>query len=561
MRFLDNLPIGRKVLLALSVMGATGLGTGYHAVSMLAETDNLYHDLVTREAQSAIYLSRANTAFVDAARLVARTAEADSTTEARTAWQQVLDARQRTDEHLAAAERAKPDLSARLAEFRNGMIRARETAEEVRRLALAGSGEAAREAVNQRYNPAQEQARINLRAIVERSQRQMSEASDAATAQTDRTYWVVLGAGMLGVLLSLGLALWMMVGGVSRPIGRIEARMKALAAGEKDSPVPGAGRRDEVGRMADAVEVFRRAAIEQDRLAEAVAADGAAKAARAERIDALVRGFEAQAAEALRTVASAATELDATAGEMQATAQGGRERAVMLAAASEEASANVQTVAASAEEMTASIAEVARQVGESARVVRQAAGTARATDAAVAELSESAQRIGEVVRLISGIASQTNLLALNATIEAARAGEAGKGFAVVASEVKALASQTTKATEEIGARIAGMQTETGRAVEAIRSIAATIEGVDGLTTQVAAAAEQQAAAVQEIGRAVAEAASGTREVSRHAGGVTGGAEQTGAAATQVRAASGELAQRAEGLRAEVDRFLTGIRAA
>jgi methyl-accepting chemotaxis protein len=200
-------------------------------------------------------------------------------------------------------------------------------------------------------------------------------------------------------------------------------------------------------------------------------------------------------------------------------------------------------------------------VAETARVARQTADEARATDGAVASLAESATRIGEVVRLIGDIASQTNLLALNATIEAARAGEAGKGFAVVASEVKQLASQTAKATEEIGAQIGAMQAETTRAVDAIRGIARTIESMDGLTTQVASAAEEQAAAVQEIGRAVAEAASGTSQVSRTAGGVTDGAQRTGAAATQLRAASGELSQHAEGLRGQVDTFLSGIRAA
>jgi methyl-accepting chemotaxis protein len=211
--------------------------------------------------------------------------------------------------------------------------------------------------------------------------------------------------------------------------------------------------------------------------------------------------------------------------------------------------------------MAASIAEVARQVAESARVARWAAEDARSTDATVASLSEAAQRICEVVRLIGGIAGQTNLLALNATIEAARAGEAGKGFAVVASELKTLATQTAKATEEIGAQITAIQSETDRAVEAIRGINKTIEDMDGLTQQVAAAAEQQSAATREIGRAVAEAASGTQEVTRLAIGVTTGAQQTGAAASQVQAAPGELSLRAESLRGEVDSFLAGIRAA
>lgn len=348
---------------------------------------------------------------------------------------------------------------------------------------------------------------------------------------------------------------------IGRPVRQLTAAMDRLAQGDTAAPIPATERRDELGDMARSTAVFRDALIERARLEAASATEQAAKQARAERMDALLRGFEGEAAKALQVVAAAATELDTTAGNMQGTARDSSERAAALATASEHASANVATVAASAEEMAASVAELARQVAESARVARQAAQDARVTDATVGGLAEWAQRIGEVVRLISGIAGQTNLLALNATIEAARAGEHGKGFAVVASEVKQLAQQTGKATEEIGAQIASMQAETERAMEAIRGIGRTIEGLDGLTSQVAAAAEEQAAVVREIGQAVAEAAAGTAEVNRYASGVTKGAQQTGAAASQVRAASGELAQSAEGLRGQVETFLAGVRAA
>jgi methyl-accepting chemotaxis protein len=390
------------------------------------------------------------------------------------------------------------------------------------------------------------------------------EGADEASARSDaaQSQGTVLLSIFTILALVIGVAAWFwMDRGTARPLGALSLRMRALGEGDNTSAVPAVERKDEVGQMAQAVEGFRQSAIERERIAAEQAAEQAAKLARTERVDALVRRFEAEATEALRAVASASTELDATARAMQETAQDGNSQATTLAAAAEQASANVQTVAASTEEMSSSIAEVARQIAETARVARQTADEARATDGAVASLAESANRIGEVVRLIGDIASQTNLLALNATIEAARAGEAGKGFAVVASEVKQLASQTAKATEEIGQQIGAMQAETTRAVDAIRGIARTIESMDGLTSQVASAAEEQAAAVQEIGRAVAQAAAGTTEVSRTASGVTEGAQRTGAAATQLRAASGELSQQAEGLRGQVDGFLSGIRAA
>jgi methyl-accepting chemotaxis protein len=173
----------------------------------------------------------------------------------------------------------------------------------------------------------------------------------------------------------------------------------------------------------------------------------------------------------------------------------------------------------------------------------------------------AANKIGEVVALITDIAEQTNLLALNATIEAARAGDAGKGFAVVASEVKNLANQTAKATDEIGAQIAGVQAATQEAVTAIEVIVKTISEIDSISSSIASAVEEQGAATQEIARNVEQAAAGTQEVSSNIGGVSAAANDTGAAATQIRGASAELSRQSETLRTEVEKFLANVRAA
>ena len=287
----------------------------------------------------------------------------------------------------------------------------------------------------------------------------------------------------------------------------------------------------------------------------------AEKVQRAQRLDALLRGFEARTAVLVSMVASAATELESTSRAMASTTGETVAQATNVAAAVEAASINVQTVASAAEELSASISEIARQVAQSSEIADRAVEDANRTDAIVKTLAEGAQKIGDVVGLISTIAGQTNLLALNATIEAARAGDAGKGFAVVASEVKSLANQTAKATDDISRQIAQIQLATKEAVTAIEAITQTIGEVSRIATAIAAAVEEQGAATQEIARNIHEAATGTHQVSVSIAGVSHGASETGAAATGVHDAAGELSKQAEGLSGDVQHFVTEVKAA
>ncbi|EWY41307.1 methyl-accepting chemotaxis protein [Skermanella stibiiresistens SB22] len=368
----------------------------------------------------------------------------------------------------------------------------------------------------------------------------------------------------------IGLAVALLIGalcavGLTRTIaGAVQAMTKAmqtLAQGDTQVEIPARGRGDEIGAMAAAVQVFKENAIERIRLEGVQAAEAEAKEKRTRAVERLIGDFDGQMASILRTVSSAATELDSTAQSMAATAEETSRQATASAGAAEQTSANVQTVASAAEEMTGSLMEISRQVTRSTGIANDAVTQAERTDGTVRGLAEAAQKINDVVELISTIAGQTNLLALNATIEAARAGEHGKGFAVVASEVKNLANQTAKATQDITAQIAAIQAETNGAVTAIQGIGGTIRQMNEITTTIAAAVEEQNAATAEISRNVAQAAAGTQEVSLNVGQVMEASAQTGSAATQVLGAAGELSQQAEMLRAEVERFLAGIRAA
>ncbi|MBB4304942.1 methyl-accepting chemotaxis protein [Rhodobium orientis] len=382
-------------------------------------------------------------------------------------------------------------------------------------------------------------------------------ARDAVFSQTRSIItWSIVATAVLVMFVA-----WLIGRSVVRPLSRMTATMGVLADGDLAVEIPDTGRGDEIGRMAAAVEVFKSNAIERKRLEDQEKDEEARRAAaRKADMERLADSFETTVGDIIRTVSTSSRELESSADVLTGTAQRTRELSTSVAAASDEASANVQSVASASEEMAASVNEIGRQVLESSQMAAEAVGQAERTDARIATLSEAATRIGDVVNLITEIAQQTNLLALNATIEAARAGEAGKGFAVVAAEVKQLAEQTAKATEEIGAQIGNIQTATDESVGAIKEIGATIGRLSDISAGIAAAIEEQGAATQEITRNVTEAATGTAEVASNISDVNHGAEETGAASSQVLSSARMLSKDSERLQTEVTKFLDSVRA-
>ncbi|CCG42710.1 methyl-accepting chemotaxis protein [Magnetospirillum molischianum] len=366
----------------------------------------------------------------------------------------------------------------------------------------------------------------------------------------------------LGLLLALiGLLALGLQKSVAAPIGEMTGAMRRLADGDKTIEIPARDRGDEIGQMAEAVQVFKDNAIISDRMAAEREVEQSTREARGKRIESLTGEFDRAIASVVDLLSDSASQMEQTAQGLTGNAERANHQAATVAAATEEASASVQTVASAAEELSASIMEIGRQVEQSARISYTASEEAGRTNDTVRGLAEASGRIGVVVNLINDIASQTNLLALNATIEAARAGDAGKGFAVVAGEVKHLANQTSKATEEIGAQIGAVQTATGAAVTAIAGIVNRIEEIKTIAGAIAAAVEEQSAATADIARNVQQAAQGTNQVSSNIGGVSQSAAETGEAAALVLTSARTLSRESQQMKAVVIRFLQDVRSA
>jgi methyl-accepting chemotaxis protein len=383
-----------------------------------------------------------------------------------------------------------------------------------------------------------------------------------AKAEAHRTTWMTIL--LLSLATAAGAATFMVAvqRSISVPLSIVVHGLTELAAGNTAAQGNGSRRNDEIGKVADAVQLLRAKMIEADRLrAEQSEVEQRVSRQRQADMNRLADSFAATVGEIVETVSSASGELEVSATTLTASAERAQARTTMVAAASEEASTNVKSVASATEKMASSINDVSRQVQDSARMANEAVGQARNTTDRVSELSKAAARIGDVVDLINTIAGQTNLLALNATIEAARAGEAGRGFAVVASEVKALAEQTAKATGEIGEQISGIQSATQQSVGAIRDISSTIEKLSAVSSAIAAAVAEQGEATREISHNVEEAAQGTEQVSSNITDVQRGASETGSASSQVLSAAQTLSADSNRLRREVAKFLETIRAA
>ncbi len=379
-------------------------------------------------------------------------------------------------------------------------------------------------------------------------------------------------AAIGGAVLLLGLAY--LSRDFSRKIVEITDAMTRLAGGDRNFAIDGEERKDEIGAMVRALDLFKRASkrleswarersekaeqelqLQQERERERLEAE----ARKAALLDEVARQFERTVGDVVSGVAAASSQLHTTASRMATSAEEASRRTGEVAVSMEEANAGATAAAAASDEFALSISEISRQAASSSELARLATVATGEADETISALAASAEEVGQIVELIQTIAQRTNLLALNASIEAARGGEAGRGFAVVASEVKELAMQTSRATEKVAEQIRAMQSTTGASVKALRAIAGQVQDLESTAVSIATAVDQQSVAGRDLAQSIDLAARGTEKVSAHIEDVRQLSLSTGAAASQVLLSANELEAQASHLGDQVRGFLRTVR--
>jgi methyl-accepting chemotaxis protein len=389
-------------------------------------------------------------------------------------------------------------------------------------------------------------------------QKSKANELEKTSKETASAIWISLIAGSLIAIAGAIVGGMVLTRGIANPLAIFAEHLTEIAGGDlsKNAPSVFMARADEIGVVARAKQTM----IEN------------------------LRKMIAEVTGGIQVLSSSSTELLSSSSDMTSGSRHASDKAHSVSAAAEEMSSNITSVAAgmeqcttnlvhvasATEQMMSTIGEIAQNSEKARRITDEATQQAARITQQIDQLGIAAREIGKVTETITEISSQTNLLALNATIEAARAGSAGKGFAVVATEIKALAQQTAAATQDIKARIEGVQTATEGGITEIGKVSQIILDVSAIVASIAAAIEEQSTATKDIARNISEASTGvtdantrvaetsqvSREIAKDIVSVDQSAQEMATGSDHVRISAGELSTVAEGLRVTVGRFHT-----
>jgi methyl-accepting chemotaxis protein len=454
---------------------------------------------------------------------------------------------------LSAAEKTDLDaLQGKLAQYRS-------TAEDVLDV---GSTDAAMATMmlgqaDDRFTSIETDVREILVAINGQSEAIVKNLAAAATTES-----ISLAIGLLACFVFSIAAITFVAKSIIRPITSITNVMQKLATGDTEVKLNYHGRGDEIGRMIEAIEIFRKNALEiQQMQLSRRKADEQRAANRREEMTALAEEFEGSVKQIAGQLVEAVTAVKSNAEVMAKAAADTRTKSGVTVDAVVNTQENVETVARAASELSRTIDELARRTGDVVKVTSDTAAQSEGASAELAKLAASVEQILPITDLIQGIAQQTNLLALNATIEAARAGLAGKGFAVVAAEVKSLAQQSGKATEEIARKISAVRETCGAVVSTISDIIKAIENLNAFAAEISTGIGQQSAETAGIFASAQSAANSSRAVAANIVDLNGHADATYAASNEVLDTTKRLFDHTRGVQANVEKFLRYVRSA
>jgi methyl-accepting chemotaxis protein len=568
---IDNFRLRTKVLIPLTLMAAVVIAMVAFGATRLVGVSATASDIIEKRDLAAVELTRAAAAMSGVPHAVFAVLLYDQDDKARKAAKLDFEAMvPEAGKLLVSAATHLPDKAAEIVTFKERFDKIAEAAKEPMQISLEtpglihGIGIQQIDLIQMGHGASlatdvdtQVRALIgDMNAFNEALLAANAAASQGLNAKASMAVTSMAVVGIVSTLLAGAFALWMSTFKISRPLVRMIERMRALAEGDLEVEVDGLDRGDEVGEMANAVQVFKTSAIERVR-AEKEASEHrsdveterrrieAEKARAAEtqtqamsqlgdglrrlaggdltsRLDQRFPGefakirddFNAAASklmETVRAVVASTTAIHAGSHEISTSSDDLSRRTEQQAARLEEAAAALDQITVTLKKSAEGAKQAAVEVASADGNAKKGAVVVKQAVEAMDAIAKSSNQIGQIIGVIDEIAFQTNLLALNAGVEAARAGDAGRGFAVVASEVRALAQRSAEAAKEIKSLISTSSSQVDSGVQlvaesgkALDRIIAQVSKINGIVAEIATSAEQQATGLQQVNIAISQ---------------------------------------------------------